>query len=104
MTRDLDRKAAPLKIEDLARFDGKTFDLDGVVSTDGVGDDKVMIERITPESRVAKLEVLPGCSPVFALSDVKLQQPIVAPHPRDTQCPASGADLRWLRQVHGFRS
>lgn len=90
VTRDVDGKLQPLRVEDLARFDGKTLDLqapDGAslpISADGTGDDQVLIKRLSEDKKVASLALIGkaaelACPPVFALSDDRRTGPKVLP-------------------------
>jgi hypothetical protein len=69
VTRPGPTGADALKVEDLARFDGKTLDLDGEVTTSPRDDRLVDIVRPAEDKRAAHLEPKTGvCPAVFSLS------------------------------------
>jgi hypothetical protein len=91
VTRDAAGQPERLKVDDLAKFDGKTLEVKPLqplgapplppttprVPLDSAQDGTVMIQRLAEEKRVAELKKLPGCYAAFAVLNPDFQHPIL---------------------------
>jgi hypothetical protein len=91
LTRNSTGKPTTLKMDDLAKLDGKALDVKPTlpagspppaadaprIPLDSAGDDQVMVQRLSEEKHVAELSPATACNAAFAIADRDLNHPVV---------------------------